>query len=141
MKLAGENQLSGKDKKLLKANLSKVVAPDAATHFVERSDKILAKKVQSSKAIIFFESDNPMAIDLSGAGDLAPTLYFALAYPGCLPELVLKQDEALASASIPWEDVKSHSLPPDFHPDTYVVVISPLKEPVAIGTMSASGKD
>lgn len=53
-KVASENQLSGKDKKILKANLAKVVPAEAAEHFVNKSERIIAKKLHGSKTVIYF---------------------------------------------------------------------------------------
>ena len=66
--VSGENQLSGKDKKILKNSLTKIIAAEVAAQFIDKSDKIISKKVQSSKMIIFVECDNPMIVDLSGSG-------------------------------------------------------------------------
>jgi hypothetical protein len=69
--------------------LAKIVHPDAVNHFIEKSDKVLAQKMQGSKALIYVECDNPMLVDLTGAGDLVPTLYFLLSYPGSVPHVLL----------------------------------------------------
>jgi predicted ribosome-associated RNA-binding protein Tma20 len=108
-KLSAENQLSGKDKKQLRARLAEIVGPLTAGHFVDNSRKLVGKKVQGSKLVILTEEDNPMVVDLSGAlQDLCVTVYFLMAYPDCLPRLVLRpgvEDILAGGANLMWPGV------------------------------------
>ncbi len=65
--------MGGKDRKKMKADLSKLFDPKSVEHFLETNEKIYCDKVQGSKLLIYSTDDYPCFVDATNKGDFFPS--------------------------------------------------------------------
>lgn len=75
-KISSNNILSGKDKKKIVKDLSKICTGECVEHFFEKNEKIFQNKLQGSKIVIYSIEEYPAFIDATSKGDYFPTRIF-----------------------------------------------------------------
>ena len=79
VKIGAQNQLSGKDRKTIKAKLLTQYDSDSIEAVI-KSDKIICSKVSGSKMLIYIGEDYPLFVDGTGKEDFFPSVYTCTAY-------------------------------------------------------------
>ena len=91
IKIGGQNQLSGKDKKGMKAKMGALFGGDAVEAIFGRFDKITCSKVSGGKMLIYTSEAYPLFVDGTGKGDYFPTIYSACAFEPLTRCLILNE--------------------------------------------------
>jgi predicted ribosome-associated RNA-binding protein Tma20 len=89
IKISGQNQLSGKDRKIMRNRLVELFNEECIDKIMNINDKIIACKTSGTKVIIYNGNDYPLFVDQNGKNDYFPTLYTAIAYEPLIKILVI----------------------------------------------------
>lgn len=92
IKPSTKNQLSGKDKKDLKASILKSFSPPSVEAFFAANSKLISEKVTDLKlSVLVNEEEDPMFICFTKENTYLPTLYLIAQYPDLVPAMYLKE--------------------------------------------------
>jgi predicted ribosome-associated RNA-binding protein Tma20 len=91
VKVGAQNQLSGKDRKTIKAKLSDSLDAECVEKIFASNDKIISNKVSGSKMLIYNGNDYPIIVDGTGKHNYFPSIYLASAYEPLLRTLQINE--------------------------------------------------
>lgn len=91
VKIGGQNQLSGKDRKVTKTKLSEIFDNDSVEALFANNEKIISTKVSNSKMLIFNGDDDPLFVDGTGKNDFFPSIYTMIAYEPFIKYITLQE--------------------------------------------------
>ena len=143
VKIGGQNQLSGKDRKMLKADLAKQLGEEEVEHFFATHEKLICEKVSGTKTLIYVTDDYPVFVDGTGKGEFFPSLYALSAYPTLLPNLTICEGVEtfiIGGANLMWPGVQDYSRLGDFKKDDLVAIKSSKGEFVAVAALAVNKK-
>ena len=141
IKVGGQSQLSGKDRKTLKSTLIKQFDEEDVDDLFTNNDKILCEKLSGSKMLIYTDGDSPIFVDSTGKNDFFPSLYTLMGYPTIIPSVEIfegVEDNIYKGANLMWPGVSDYSDLEEFEKDQVVGVRNSKGSFVAIGALTIS---
>jgi len=144
-KTSSNNNISGKDKKKLIAELSKYYDAECLSSLLGKNTEVITlNKVQGSKMQLYIAGDTPILFDVSGKGDIYPTLYTILLYPNLVPFLEVNtgvESFIFGGANLMWPGVKNRANLGKFYKDDVRYIKASNGIPIAVGTMACTSEE
>jgi translation initiation factor 2D len=141
IKVGAQNQLSGKDKKLMKNKLVALFDEESVEKLLAKNDKIICNKISGSKMLIYVGEDYPLFVDGTGKEDYFPSLYVCSAYEPLSKSITINEGVEgyiFNGANLMWPGVKDFSRIGNFKKDQIVSIQNANGEPIGIGAMGCS---
>jgi translation initiation factor 2D len=141
IKLGGQNQLSGKDKKTIKNKLVAQFDPETVEKLFANNDKIICSKVSGSKMLLYVSDDYPLFVDGTGKEEYFLSVYTGAAYEPLSKRLYINEGVEgfiFNGANLMWPGVKDLSRLGNFKKDEIVSIVNSANEVIAIGAMGCS---
>jgi translation initiation factor 2D len=140
-KTAGQNQLSGKDKKSIKNKMLAIFDTESVEKLFSTHDKIICNKVSGAKMLIYVTDEYPLIVDGTGKEDFFPSIYVCSAFEPLTKSLYVNEGVEgyiFNGANLMWPGVRDLSRLGNFKKDDIVTIRSSANEIVGVGAMGCS---
>ena len=140
VKIGAQNQLSGKDRKTIKAKLTTQYDAESIETLI-KADKIICSKVTGSKMLIYIGDEYPLFVDGTGKEDFFPSVYTCTAYEPIAKTLTINEgveSYIFNGANLMWPGVRDLGGLGTFKKDQVVSIKDSKGHIVAVGAMGCS---